>query len=167
MIQLSNFHVITRLDVRDRSMGMLLYSRTDSSVVCDVMSQCNHIDEQTQTIQCNLNGLPFCFTYVHPTRVSIGLRKLAEIALNEIIVGDLNADYLQPAGHERITKFSEENRLVVSSHGRTHNDAQLDHVLIPYSIGARINDHIESFCNQYSDHRAICIRLSKNASSVL
>ena len=131
-------------------MGMILYKRTDTSVVCDLKEQYIHIDEKTQTIQCYLNGIPVCFTYIHPECVSTGLRKLEEITLSDVIIGDLNVNYLQPVGHERITKFCKDNHLVVSFIGPTHNNARLDHVLMSSAIAERIYYHVQSLFNLYS-----------------
>ena len=103
---------------------------------------------------------------MHPACVRPGFEKLREnIRVNEIVVGDLNADFLQASGRNKIDAFCTQLNLIPSHHGPTRGAAQLDHVLIPEQYTNYENlryMHTLTFANLYSDHRAVAIRLSNN-----
>jgi len=162
-LEITNFHTVCCLDYLHRSMRMIVYQRSDSTVRFNLEMQSNHVEQKTQTVQCDINDLAFCFAYVHPTSVPSGFRKLHEVLRpNEFIVGDLNVDYSQKHGREKLDEFCLENNLSVSTHGWTRNNAQLDHVFIPEGVDRGYKFHVDSFANLYSDHSAVSIRLSQN-----
>jgi len=165
-IKLDGFTQVARLDVRENSMGMLVYTNNDSDVEAKFSMLKNELSDMLQIVQCDINDYSVSFVYTHPSVVKRGLNQISNnIRPNEIIMGDLNIDYLNNQTRNVLLEFCERHHLAISDHGPTRNDSQIDHILVPLSHKSHYCT--STFYNFYSDHRAISVRLSKNATSVL
>ena len=159
----SNYDVICRLDFKERSMGLILYKRTDSNATCRLQDVSNYTVQKTQLLQCDINDLSFCFTYLHPSCVGSGFLQLEKkLRIDEFVIGDLNTDYLTKSGISKVLEFCQNRALFPSSLGPTHNQAQLDHILLPNFIGENYSYHTQAFANLYSDHNAVCLRILRD-----
>jgi len=83
----------------------------------------------------------------------------SDVRANEIIVGDLNIDSLQKSSRNKLELLCQRMNLIISDHGATHINSQIDHVLIPITY-AKQSYCVQTYRNLYSDHCAICLRLS-------
>ena len=126
---LRDFSMFTCLDHRQNSMGIALYKNNSSAVTTTLHSPSTRPDTILQTIQCNVNNLRFCFSYIHPGSVRPGLRALIDMEVN-----------IQQLGPSRMSK-------------------QIDHVLIPMNLFQNGVLHVvQKFTDLYSDHASIAVR---------
>jgi exonuclease III len=163
-VQIENFDIAGRFDYRERSMGMMLYVRRDRPVQVDVQVQTNHEAPKAQIVYITVNGIGVLFAYLHPSDSSMGLSKIEEWLTDggEIVIGDLNIDYMKDVDRQKLERFAAENNLHVSKMGPTCNRAQLDHIMIPRFVRDCYKYYVQTFANMYSDHRAVSVRLSEN-----
>ena len=82
-------------------------------------------------------------------------------------MGDLNTDPSSENDRRRTETLCVQKELTISHIGPTHIQRQIDHILIPTHVRQEYEYYTQSFTNRYSDHKAICIRLSKMASGTL
>jgi len=132
-VDLTDFRQLVRLDFRHQSMGMIIYKRiTSSHVTCEVHYKMN-TEHKTQIIQVNINEqTKIAFVYLHPTTSDAGMNNvLSDVRGNEIIMGDLNIDSLQKSSRNKLELLCHRMNLIISDHGATHINSQIDHVLIP------------------------------------
>ena len=160
LVDLADFRQLMRLDFRHQSMGMIIYTRISSShVTCEVQYTMNS-DHKTQIIQMNINEeKKIAFMYLHPSTSDAGISNVMScVRANEIIMGDLNIDSLQKSSRNRLELLCQRMNLIISHHGATHMNSQIDHVLVPITY-AKESYYVQTYRNFYSDHCAVCLRL--------
>jgi hypothetical protein len=132
-VEIQGFDIVSRIDYREKSIGMLLYGKKDHSLLVHVHSVTTHESPKSQTMCVAVDGLRVLFAYLHPETSNLGLLKVGELLTDEgdILKADLNIDCSKDVDRKKIDMFAEEHLLHVLALGPTCKHAHLDHILIP------------------------------------
>ena len=161
---LEGFSIHTKLDYRDRSMGMIIYTKNNSNQ--NILTNCINNDK-FQIIFCTSPSIGcIVFVYLRPPLTDQSWDAFInslDVDSNEKvlgIIGDLNirSERNQEKLPFKIQWLCEKFDLVNTFSEVTHNAGnQLDYCLIHKSIQEKCASG--SFMNMYSDHKSLFLRI--------
>ena len=165
-LELNDFRIIYRQQVKKGKMGMIIYAKNRSHLEIEYTTSWS--SEKVEIVQYIINEHPITFLYFHPDYTVYGLQKLANdphelihVRVQEILMGDFNLDWYNTQKRRTLSSFTESQKLAIAGNlGPTHsNRTWIDHVLYDENLDDITDICTQSYKNLYSDHKAITVRV--------
>lgn len=170
LLKISGFTIVANLDFQPHSMGLVLYKndQCNSKLSNDDIFIYNNYGTRTQIIRCKIYTNMISFVYIHPSHINDGLQFVKEvIQRSDCVLGDFNIDSRSSVSgvRSKLDDFATDFGMVSALDVLTRDTSAVDHVLVPRNVPYKYICH--SYKNLYSDHRAISLRISNNATGFI